>query len=158
MRTSLDFSPLSRSSVGFDRVFNLLENASRVETIDNWPPYDIAKVDDDDYRITMAAAGFSQDELAITHEPNRLVVTGQKASEETGQYLHRGIAGRSFQRRFDLADHVKVTGANLTNGLLTIELKREIPEAMKPRRIEIATDPALPKAEPKRLASEKQAA
>lgn len=158
MRTSLDFSPLSRSSVGFDRVLNLLENASRVETIDNWPPYDIAKVDDDDYRITMAAAGFSQDELAITHEPNRLVVTGQKAPEETGQYLHRGIAGRSFQRRFDLADHVKVTGANLTNGLLTIELKREIPEAMKPRRIEIATDPALPKEEPKRLASEKRAA
>jgi len=139
MRTTLDFSPLYRSSVGFDRMFNLLENASRIQTIDNWPPYDIVKAGDDDYQIIMAVAGFAQDELTLTHEPNLLVVAGQKAGEDNGQYLHRGLTGRSFQRRFELADHVKVAGANLTNGLLTIELKREIPEAMKARRIEIGS-------------------
>ncbi|HTN62111.1 MAG TPA: Hsp20 family protein [Devosia sp.] len=137
MRTTFDFSPLYRSSVGFDRIFNLLENTGRVQTIDTWPPYDIVKTGDDDYQITMAVAGFAQDELTVTHEPNLLVVAGQKAGEDNGQYLHRGLTGRSFQRRFELADHVKVADANLTNGLLTIELKREIPEAMKPRRIEI---------------------
>jgi molecular chaperone IbpA len=137
MRTTFDFSPLFRSTVGFDRVFDLLENANRMTTIDNWPPYDIAKIGNDEYRITMAVAGFSQDELSITHEPNMLIVAGQKSTEDTGQYLHRGIAGRTFQRRFELADHVKVAGANLENGLLTIDLKREIPEEMKPRRIAI---------------------
>jgi molecular chaperone IbpA len=139
MRTTLDFAPLYRSSIGFDRMFNLLENASRVQSIDNWPPYDIVKIGDDDYQITMAVAGFAQDELTLTHEPNLLVVEGRKAGEDERQYLHRGIAGRTFQRRFELADHVKVTGAGLMNGLLTVELKREIPEAKKPRRIEIGT-------------------
>lgn len=139
MRTTLDFAPLYRSSVGFDRMFNLLENASRVQSIDNWPPYDIVKTGDDDYQITMAVAGFAQEELSLTHEPNLLVVEGRKSSEDKRQYLHRGIAGRTFQRRFELADHVRVTGASLANGLLTVELKREIPEAMKPRRIEIGT-------------------
>ena len=139
MRTTLDFAPLYRSSIGFDRMFNLLENASRVQSIDNWPPYDIVRIGDDDYQITMAVAGFAQDELTLTHEPNLLVVEGRKASEDERQYLHRGIAGRTFQRRFELADHVKVTGASLVNGLLTVELKREIPEAKKPRRIEIGT-------------------
>jgi molecular chaperone IbpA len=143
MRTAFDFSPFYRSSIGFDRVFDLLENANRVEAIDNWPPYDIAKTGDDTYRITMAVAGFSQEELEISAQPNLLMVTGQKGAQAGGEYLHHGIAARSFTRRFELADHVKVTGATLVNGLLTIELQREIPEAMKPRRIEIASSPSV---------------
>src|SRR5438128_2367490 len=109
--TTLNFSPLFRSSVGFDRVFDLLESASRAEAIDNSPPCDIAKTGEDAYRITMAVAGFAQDELAVSHEPNLLVVTGSKSGEDAGQYLHRGIARRTFRHRFELADHVKVTGA-----------------------------------------------
>ncbi|MBZ9974006.1 Hsp20 family protein [Mesorhizobium sp. BR-1-1-10] len=158
MRTTLDFSPLFRSSIGFDRMLNALEAASRVATIDNWPPYDTAKTGEDDYRITMAVAGFSQDDLTITQEQNMLMVSGQKAGEDNGQYLHRGLAQRSFQRRFELADHVKVIGASLVNGLLSIDLKREIPEEMKPRKIEIAAGAALPKAETKQIEAEKQAA
>ncbi|MXN53216.1 Hsp20 family protein [Shinella sp. AETb1-6] len=156
--TNLDFSPLFRSSIGFDRMLNALEAASRIETIDNWPPYDIVKTGEDEYRIAMAVAGFSQDELTITQEQNMLFVAGQKANGEDVQYLHRGIAGRTFQRRFELADHVKVVGAGLVNGLLTIDLKREIPEAMKPRQIKISTDMALPKAETKQIEADKQAA
>jgi molecular chaperone IbpA len=106
----------------------------------------------------MAVAGYSQDELDIAQEQNMLVVSGQKAGEEDSQYLHRGIAGRTVRRRFELADHVKVVGAGLVNGLLTIDLKREIPEAMKPRRIEIATEVALPPAEAKQIEAEQQAA
>ncbi|NKL07071.1 Hsp20 family protein [Rhizobium leguminosarum] len=158
MRTNLDFSPLIRSSVGFERMLNALEAASRAETIDNWPPYDIVKTGEDEYRIAMAVAGFSQDELAIIQEQNMLVVSGQKANGEDVQYLHRGIAGRSFQRRFELADHVKVVDAGLINGLLTIDLKREIPEEMKPRQIEIGTGNAMPKAETKQIEAETQAA
>lgn len=157
MRTTLDFAPLYRSSIGFDRMFNLLENASRLQSIDSWPPYDITKTGEDDYQITMAVAGFSQDELVLTQEPNLLVVTGQKSGEDKGEYLHRGIAGRSFQRRFELADHVRVVGASLVNGLLAVELKREIPEAMKPRRIEIGTASGVA-AEPRRIETDKQAA
>jgi molecular chaperone IbpA len=158
MRTAFDFSPLYRSSIGFDRVFDLLENASRTTTIDNWPPYDIARTGEDDYRITMAVAGFNRDELSMTQERNMLVVSGQKSGEDTGEYLHRGIAGRAFERRFQLADHVKVTGAGLKNGLLTIDLKREIPEEMKPRRIEIGSTAATPKVEQRKIEAEKQAA
>ncbi|KAB2789019.1 Hsp20 family protein [Brucella anthropi] len=158
MRTTFDFTPLFRSSIGFDRMLNALEAASRVETIDNWPPYDIAKTGEDDYRITMAVAGFSQDELTITQEHNMLVVSGQKAGEDNSQYLHRGIAARTFQRRFELADHVKVVGASLVNGLLTIDLKREIPEEMKPRKIQIAAGEALPKVETRQIEADKQAA
>ncbi|OBQ96005.1 Hsp20 family protein [Mesorhizobium sp. AA23] len=158
MRTSFDFSPLFRSSIGFDRMLNALETASRIETADNWPPYDIAKSGEDDYRITMALAGFSQDELAITQEQNMLMVSGQKAGEDNGEYLHRGIAGRAFQRRFELADHVKVVDASLVNGLLTIDLKREIPEEMKPRRIEITADKSSPKAATKKLEADNKAA
>jgi len=139
MRTTFDFSPLFRSSIGFDRLVNALEAASRVESIDNWPPYDIAKTDEDEYRITMAVGGFSEDELSITQEQNMLLVAGSKAPDENTQYLHRGIAGRSFQRRFQLADHVRVEGATLVDGLLTINLRREIPEEMKPRRIAISS-------------------
>jgi molecular chaperone IbpA len=158
MRTTLDLNPLFRSSIGFDRMLNALQAASRVESIDNWPPYDIAKTGEDDYRITMAVAGFSQDELTITQEQNMLLVAGQKANEDNGQYLHRGIASRAFQRRFELADHVKVTGAGLVNGLLTIDLQREIPEEMKPRRIEIGAGKTAPEAETKQIEADKQAA
>jgi molecular chaperone IbpA len=138
-------------------MFNLLENAGRVQSIDNWPPYDIVKNGDDDYQITMAVAGFAQDELSLTHEPNLLVIEGRKSGEDERQYLHRGIAGRTFQRRFELADHVKVTGASLVNGLLTVELKREIPETMKPRRIEIGAAQDGTSA-PRQIENDKQAA
>ena len=140
MRTTFDFSPLFRSSIGFDRLVNALEASSRVEAFDNWPPYDIIKTGDDNYRIAMAVAGFSQEELAITQEQTMLVISGQTAGDDGSQYLHRGIAGRSFQHRFQLADHVRVEGASLVNGLLTIDLRREIPEEMKPRHIEITSD------------------
>lgn len=139
MRNDLDFAPLYRSSVGFDRVFNLLNNAQRLQTIDTWPPYDIVKTTENDYRIEMAVAGFSNSDLDITQERNVLIVKGQKEEAKDGEYLHRGIAGRSFERRFELADHVKVEDASLVNGLLRILLKREIPEAMKPRKIAIGT-------------------
>ncbi len=159
MRPNLDFAPLFRSSIGFDRLLNALEASSRPEAVDSWPPYDIMRSGKDEYRITMAVAGFTPEELTLTQEPNILIVTGQKANEAQGQYLHRGIAQRSFQRRFDLADHVKVTGANLSDGLLTIDLVREIPEAMKPRRIEIASAPALSNGEETRqIESNQQAA
>ncbi|MBX4865335.1 Hsp20 family protein [Rhizobium bangladeshense] len=158
MRTNLDFSTLFRSSIGFDRMLNVLEAASRADTVDNWPPYDIVKSGEDAYRIAMAVAGFTQDELTITQEQNMLFVSGQKANADDVQYLHRGIAGRSFQRRFEIADHVKVVGAGLVNGLLTIDLKREIPEEMKPRQIAICTGEALPTTETKQIEASKEAA
>ncbi len=137
MRTAFDFSPLYRSTVGFDRLFDLLDQAHRVEPM-NWPPYNIEKVADDQYRITMAVAGFSRDEIELTQHGNTLLVTGSKHADPEGtQVLHRGIATRAFKQTFNLADHVKVKGASLENGLLTIELAREIPEELKPRRIEI---------------------
>ncbi|MBB5567053.1 Hsp20 family protein [Rhizobium lentis] len=157
MRTNLDFAPLFRSSIGFERMLNALEAASRADTIDNWPPYDIVKTGEDDYRIAMAVAGFSREELAITQEQNMLIVAGQKANGEDVQYLHRGIAGR-FQRRFDLADYMKVADARLVDGLLTIDLKREIPEEMKPRQIGIETGQAMAKAQPKQIEAGKHAA
>lgn len=139
MRT-VDFTPLYRSSIGFDRLFELLEkNAGRLQGADNWPPYDIVKTGDDTYRITMAVAGFKQGELEIIQEPNLLVVSGSKAEDEASEYLHRGIPGRAFTRRFELADHVSVTNASLEDGMLTVELKREVPEELKPRRIEVTT-------------------
>jgi molecular chaperone IbpA len=139
MRT-FDISPLYRSTVGFDRLFDLLDQTARVEPMTNWPPYNIEKLGDDQYRITMAVAGFSPDEIELTQHESTLLVTGNKHSEpEATQYLHRGIATRAFKQTFNLADHVKVKGASLENGLLMIELVREVPEALKPRRIEIAT-------------------
>ncbi len=158
MRPTFDFAPLFRSSVGFDRMLNTLENATRLEAVEAWPPYDIAKTGQDSYRITLAVAGFTPEELTLTQEPNILVVTGQKAQEEQGQYLHRGIAHRGFQRRFELADHVKVTGANLVDGLLTIELVREIPEEMKPRRIQIGSNPTLLRTETQQIEGERSTA
>jgi molecular chaperone IbpA len=140
MRTTLDFSPLFRSTVGFDRLLDMLDQVSRVEPMTNWPPYNIEKAGDDQYRITMAVAGFSPNEIKLVQQENTLFVNGQKHPEPEGvQVLHRGIATRAFKQTFSLADHVKVTGAGLENGLLTIELKREVPEELKPRRIEIGS-------------------
>ena len=138
--TTFDFTPLFRTSVGYDRLASLLNSATRLEQGAGFPPYNIQRAGEDHYRITMAVAGFSESELSITTENNRLVVTGDKPEEQEGEdndFLYRGIATRSFERRFNLAEHVKVTGARLDNGLLHIELEREIPEAMKPRSIEI---------------------
>jgi molecular chaperone IbpA len=141
MRSAFDFSPLYRSTVGFDRLFDMLDQSAQLETMTNWPPYNIEKMGEDQYVITMAIAGFSPDEIELVQKESQLFVTGQKkGSEEGRQYLHRGIATRAFKQTFNLADHVKVTGANLENGLLTVELKREVPEALKPRRIEIKSD------------------
>ena len=138
--TNYDLSPLYRSTVGFDRLFDMLDQASRVQQTASWPPYNIEKAADDHYRITMAVAGFSPEEIELVQQENALLVTGQKHPDPEGvEVLHRGIATRSFKQSFNLADHVKVTGANLENGLLTVELKREVPEALKPRRIEIAS-------------------
>jgi molecular chaperone IbpA len=139
MRT-YDFSPLYRSMVGFDRIADMLDQATRVEPMPNWPPYNIEKAGEDQYRITMAVAGFSPDEIELVQQESTLFVNGQKHPEPDGvQVLHRGIATRAFKQSFNLADHVKVTGASLENGLLTIELKREVPEELKPRRIEVAS-------------------
>lgn len=137
MRT-YDVAPLFRSSVGFDRVFDLLTQAERAEASAAWPPYNIEKVAEDEYRITMALAGFTPDEIELTQHDTALLVSGhRKGQEGERQYLHRGIAARTFRQTFNLAEHVKVTGASLENGLLTVELKREVPEALKPRRIAI---------------------
>ena len=137
--TTFDFSPLYRNSVGFDRFASLLSAASRQEQGTSYPPYNIRTLGEDHYQITMAVAGFSEADLDITTEHNRLLVTGElkDAADEQGEFLHRGIATRAFERRFNLADHVKVVGANLENGLLHINLEREVPEEMKPRTIEI---------------------
>jgi molecular chaperone IbpA len=156
MRNDLDFAPLYRSSIGFDRVFNLLNNAQRLQPIETWPPYDIVKTGEDTYRIEMAVAGFSQEDLDITQERNVLLVKGQKGEAKDGEYLHRGIAGRSFERKFELADHVRVEDAALANGLLRVSLKREIPEAMKPRKIAIGVSSEQPA--PLQIEAERQVA
>ena len=140
--TTFDFSPLFRTSIGYDRLASLVNAANRVEQGGGFPPYNIQKTGEDNYRITMAVAGFAESDLSITSEHNRLIVTGERPDESEGEdnsYLYRGIATRSFERRFNLADHVRVSGARLDNGLLHIELEREIPEAMKPRTVEIGT-------------------
>jgi molecular chaperone IbpA len=133
-----DFTPFRRSTVGFDRLFDFLESASRAEQ-ENYPPFDIEKLGDDVYRITIAVAGFKRDEIDIVAHQNMLTITGRRAEQKgrDGSYLHMGIANRAFERRFELADFVRVTGADLADGLLTIELAREIPETMKPRKIAI---------------------
>jgi molecular chaperone IbpA len=133
-----DFSPYRRSTVGFDRLFDFLENASRAEQ-DNYPPFDIEKLGDDSYRITLAVAGFKRDEIEIVAHQNMLTITGRRGDDrgKDGNYLHMGIATRAFERKFELADFVRVTGADLSDGLLRIDLAREIPEAMKPRKIDI---------------------
>ena len=139
----LDFSPYRRSTVGFDRLFDFLENAGRAEQ-DNYPPFDIEKLSDDSYRITLAVAGFKREDIDIVAQQNMLVITGRRAESRNrdGNFLHVGIATRAFERRFELADFVRVTGAELRDGLLAIELVREIPEAMKPRKIDISSGQA----------------
>lgn len=138
MRNAFDFTPYRRSTVGFDRLFDFLESGSRTEQ-DNYPPFDLEKLADDQYRITLAVAGFKQNEIDITARQNLLVITGRKAETRgrDGNYLHMGIATRAFERRFELADFVRVENAELREGLLSIELVREVPEAMKPRKIGI---------------------
>lgn len=133
-----DFSPYRRSTVGFDRLFDFLESASRAEQ-DNYPPFDIERLSDDAYRITLAVAGFKRDEIEIVAHQNTLTIGGRRNDErgKDGNFLHVGIANRAFERRFQLADFVRVTGAELADGLLRIELQREVPEAMKPRKIDI---------------------
>ena len=157
MATSYDYAPLYRSSVGFDRVFNLLENAQRARSTNDWPPYDIVKTGEDTYQISIAVAGFAQDDLDISFQSNLLTVTGKKQETPADGYLHRGIAGRPFEHRFELADHVRVNGADLSNGLLSIELVREIPEALKPRKITIQSTAALTSVAPAQIEAQKAA-
>ena len=137
MRTNFDFAPFRRSTVGFDRLFEMLEDGSSLLPADNYPPFDIEQDGDDHYRITLAVAGFRQDEIDITAKQNLLIVSGRKGAGEEHNYLHRGIATRPFERRFVLGDYVQVRGAEMKDGLLLIELLREVPEELKPRRIEI---------------------
>jgi len=143
-----DFSPLFRSTIGFDRLARLVDSANRFDTASpTYPPYNIETTGEDSYRLTMAVAGFSRGEIDITVEKNSLVISGkaQKEDEETqGRYLHRGIARRAFERRFSLADHIKVSGASMDNGLLHVDLVREVPEEAKPRQIAIGDGAAQP--------------
>ena len=142
MRT-IDFTPLYRSAVGFDRLAGLLESAARASQENGWPPYNIETTGENAYRIEIAVAGFTPDELTLEVKENLLTVTGRKTANDDAAanrtYLHRGLAERDFERRFQLADYVVVTEASLDNGLLAVSLKRELPEALKPRRIEIST-------------------
>ena len=137
MRSAFDFTPFRRSAVGFDRLFDMLETNANSGNGENYPPFDLIKVDDNKYRIEVAVAGFKRDEIDITSHQNVLIVKGQKGEEANANYIHRGIATRSFERRFALADHIRVTGADLHDGMLCLDLVRESPEAMKPRRIDI---------------------
>ena len=143
---NFDLSPLYRASVGFDQLHSLLDNVTREAQTSTYPPYNIERVDEHNYRISMAVAGFAEDDLEIEVKQNVLTVKGNKAEQE-GQtnYLYQGIAARSFERRFQLADHVEVQGAHLENGLLHVELQRRIPEEMKPRRISISNASASSK-------------
>jgi molecular chaperone IbpA len=149
-----DFAPLWRSSVGFDRLFDLINDTQRLDAQDNYPPYDIVRTGENAYRISVALAGFGPDEISITAQQNRLTVAGSKAEHRAGstpehEYLHQGISARPFERQFNLEDHVEVEGAAFENGLLQIELARKIPEAMKPRNIEIGAGASTRKTEMK---------
>jgi molecular chaperone IbpA len=134
---NFDWTPLWRSTVGFDRLFDLIDDSLRWTGEDNYPPYNIERLGEDHYRISLALAGFTPEEITITAEQNVLTVEGRKAEKGDQQYLYQGISARPFRRVFSLADHVQVTGASFESGLLQIDLVRELPEAMKPRRIEI---------------------
>jgi len=139
MRT-YDLTPLYRTTVGFDRMFDLLDSVNKSDAT-GYPPYNIERIDENEYRITLAVAGFAREDIEIEVHENALKIVGARPDADAHRtFLHQGIAGRAFERRFQLADHVKVTGAGLSNGLLNIELKREVPEAKKPRRIEIDGD------------------
>ena len=139
----LDLTPYRRSTIGFDRLFDLLETSARNAQSDNYPPFNLERIADDRYRITLAVAGFSRDEIEITAQQNLLLVTGRKDDKANTNFLHVGIANRSFERRFELADFVFVEDARLQDGLLVIDLVREVPEAMKPKTITIKTGAPL---------------
>jgi molecular chaperone IbpA len=143
-----ELNPLYRTLVGFDRIASLMDQAARLDAVPGYPPFNIEQVDEDSFRIELAVAGFAESDLSIEFKQNSLTVSGaRKQPEKQHNYLHRGIAERSFERRFGLADHVRVGGAKLENGLLTINLVRELPEIMKPRKVEIgATAAGKPKA------------
>ena len=148
----IDFRPLYRSTVGFDHLFNLLDNFGKVDASANgYPPYNIQRLDENAYRISMAVAGFTEDEIDIEVKENSLNINGQKTEVNEVEYLHQGIASRSFERRFQLADHVEVLGAKLENGLLHIDLKREIPEQMKARKVTIERADNNQTGEPKKI-------
>ena len=136
MRSAFDFTPYRRSTVGFDRLFDMMENNAGPSQ-DNYPPFDLIQLDENEYRIDLAVAGFKSSEIDITAQQNVLIVAGKKRDEDESNYIHRGIATRSFERRFALADHIQVRAADLNDGLLSVKLVREIPEAMKPRKIDI---------------------
>ena len=145
MRSNFDFTPYRRSTVGFDRLFDLLETGTRGDASDGYPPFDIVRDGEDSYRITLAVAGFRPDEIEVIAQQNQLTVTGKRAEEDgKGRYLHRGIAARDFERRFQLADFIEVGDAGFDNGLLSIALKRVVPEAMKPRKIAIGGGTSAP--------------
>ena len=142
----IDLSPYRRSTVGFDRLFNLLETGNVADAAEGYPPFDIVRESEDSYRITLAVAGFHPGEIEIVAQQNQLSISGKKAEEKAGtQYIHRGIATRSFDRRFQLADFVEVRSASFEDGLLSISLQRVVPEAMKPRKIEIGRGSSAPK-------------
>ena len=137
MRSAFDFAPYRRSTIGFDRLFDLLENSGLGQGSENYPPFDLIRIDDNRYRINLAVAGFSPDEIDITAQQNQLIVSGRKDDDDKVNYIHRGIANRQFERRFGLADFIKVAEADLADGMLSIDLVREIPEAMRPRKVAI---------------------
>ena len=144
MRSAFDFTPFRRSAVGFDRLFDMLESSAAGANGENYPPFDLIKLDDNRYRIEIAVAGIRREEIEITSHQNVLIIRGQKGEDNGSNYVHRGIATRSFERRFALADHIQVTGADLSDGMLKLDLVREIPEAMKPRKIEIGGSEGQP--------------
>ncbi|MFK8011740.1 MAG: Hsp20 family protein [Marinicellaceae bacterium] len=147
---NLDLTPLFRTSVGFDRMAQMMNQAHRIDRSNaSYPPYNIETLDENKYQITLALAGFSQNDLEITSEENTLVIRGKTNNDVERKYLHRGIATRSFERKFQLADHVKVTTAEMENGLLHVQLMKEVPEAMKPRKIEINKDSKILEDRPK---------
>lgn len=156
MRT-IDLTPLLRSSIGFDRMNRLLESATRFDdTTASYPPYNIEKLGENEYRLTMAVAGFGAEDIDVSVREGTLIVSGNARTDDKDvQYIHRGIARRAFERRFDLADHIEVRGAALVNGLLNVELVRELPEAMKPRTIPVRT---LEEGQPKTVEGKAEAA
>nr|WP_137678349.1 Hsp20 family protein [Parerythrobacter lutipelagi] len=155
-----DFTPYRRSTVGFDRLFDILENQARASSGDNYPPFNIERRGDDEYRITLAVAGFKPADLDITAQQNLLTVQGKKRdeSEVEGQILHLGIANRGFERRFELADYVRVENADLEDGLLVIDLVREVPDAMKPKKIAVNGQSGLSVIEGSKSSDESSAA
>src|ERR1700680_1284774 len=155
-----DFSPLFRSTIGFDRLTRMVDAATRADSASlAYPPYNIEKTGEDAYRLTMAVAGFSEDELDITVQENTLLVTGKaKKDEDENRYLHRGIARRAFERRFSLADHIKVVGASVANCMLHVDLVREVPEAAKPRKVQIGAQPEQVPAPQQEEVSQRKAA